>query len=162
MLRVIEHNKAAVEESSTKCAREGPAWQTGSFSALSCVAVGPNDCFALLQLCQAGWAACFSRPAPFPYGNGSVLSPQCFHLFGFDLYLLSWNCPSTDLLSVAVFPCLPGFLNVLLVSLRNIILGEKLSLVDLKGQWVFGLFTPPSAGSRACQKVMYTLCASSD
>lgn len=120
LLRVIEHSKAAVEESSTTCTREGPAWQIGSFSALSCVAMGPKDCFALLQLGQAGRAASFSGPAPFPSSAGSVLSPQCFHWLGFDLYLLSWNCPSADLLSVAVFPCFPCFLNIPLVSLRNI------------------------------------------
>jgi len=85
MLRVIEHRKAADEESSTKCMRGGPAWQTGSFAALSCVAVGPNAWFALLQL---GRAPRCSGPAPLPYSHGSVLSPQCFHWFGLGPYLL--------------------------------------------------------------------------
>lgn len=41
--RVIGYSKAAVEQNSRKCKREGPAWQTASFSARSPVILGPND-----------------------------------------------------------------------------------------------------------------------
>lgn len=74
LLRFTAHSKGAAEESSSKCMRESPAWQTGSFSALSCVTVALDDCFALLQLDWAGQAAHFSTPAPFACSYGSVLS----------------------------------------------------------------------------------------
>lgn len=78
------------------------------------------------------------------------------------VYLPSCNAPSCDQLSVSVFSRFPCFPVILLVSLWNIISGKKLSPFDLKGRWASGLFTPLSAGARACQKVIYTPCASSD
>lgn len=67
----------------------------------------------------------------------------------FNLYLLLWDCPDADLFAV-VFSHFQCFLNVLLISLRNIIIRKQIvSLVDLKGQICLG-FSPLSAGTRAC------------
>lgn len=56
--RVIGYSKAAVEQNSRKCKREGPAWQTASFSARSPVILGPNDFY----LASAGTAGRFASP----------------------------------------------------------------------------------------------------
>lgn len=56
----------------------------------------------------------------------------------FDLYLLLWDCPDADLFAV-VFSHFQCFLNVLLISLRNIIIRKQVvSLVDPKGQKYLG------------------------
>lgn len=131
--------------------------------AVLCGGCGPKGLSCLVSAGSGWWGSSLLRsstasPQPWPCVLTGVFSWS-----GSDLYLLSRDCPSTGLLLVAVFPCFPCFLNILFVSLRNIISGKKLSPVDLKGQkWVVGLFTPLPAGTRACQKVIYALCASSD
>lgn len=119
MLRALELSKAVVEESSTECTVEGRL--APSLNHLVCLwAKMPGlPCFS-----RSGWLAAHS-PHRHCVPVAMAVPPQGSHCCGFDLCLLSWNCPSTDLLSGIVLLCFSCFLNILLSSLRNFLSGKK-------------------------------------
>lgn len=128
--------------------------QSGSFPKLSGVSLSQNACFALFQQVRVVGSP-FPTRAPFPCSDGSATT--ALPSLGFGLYLLSRNCPSTEVLSVTLFPCFSCFLNILLFSLRNFLSGKKLSLADQKDHCVWAFHTSVF-GTRVCQKVIYTPC----
>lgn len=73
--------------------------QSGSFPKLSCVSLSQNACFALFQQVRAVGSP-FPTRAPFPCSDGSATT--ALPSLGFGLYLLSRNCPSTDVLAVTI------------------------------------------------------------
>lgn len=121
--------------------------QSGSFPKLSSAPLSQNACFALFQQVRVVGSP-FPTRAPFPCGDGSATT--ALPSLGFGLYLLSRNCPSTEVLSVTLFPCFSCFLNILLFSLRNFLSGKKLSLIRRTA--VFGLFTPLSLGQELAKR----------
>lgn len=143
MLRVIELSKAAVEDSSTQCTREGRVAPSLNYPVRLWAKMHVLPCFS-----RSGWLAAHSPhghhfPAAMavPPQRSRALALACTCSHGIVPALMCWQW---------LFPCFSCFLNILLFSLRNFLSGKKLSLIRRTA--VFGLFTPLSLGQELAKR----------